>query len=186
MKKLLLLSFSIILIVSNLFAQDQSQQKEEPKTKLEKFFSKAGSLYIKDFTEEQSLSGNAGTKITFTGLRVYTPGEEKNASKGIRITLESYKKEGSIFLDLDEIESLERAMDYISTQSDNIKAQKNYTEVTFSTKGDFKFGCYNKNGEIVLFAEANKYPYPHFYADFDQLAPLKVIVVNFHKLLQIN
>jgi hypothetical protein len=176
----------ILAFVSLSMAQEQPTVKEEPKTKLEKFFSKAGSLYIKDFTEEHGLSGNSGTKLIFRALRVYNPGDEKSAIKGLKITLESYKKEGSVFLDLDEIESLERAMDYILAQADKIKAQKNYTEVIFSTKDGFKFGAYNKDSEIVLFASSDKYPYPSFYADFDQLTPLKLIVMEFRKQLQAN
>lgn len=177
-------TFLIILFVSiSYFAQEQ-QIIEEPKTKLEKFFSKEGVLLIKEFLERQTLSGNSATQLTFQGLKVYYSSDEKSITKGLKINIASYKKEADVFLDIDEIESLQKAMEYIWNQSSILKQQTNYTEIIFSTKDDFKFGCYVKEKEIILFATTDKYPYPAFYADFDQLNTLRMIVANYLKILQ--
>ncbi|MCX6168326.1 MAG: hypothetical protein NTX65_03235 [Ignavibacteriales bacterium] len=186
MKKYLLLIF-LSGLLSLSFAQQQPISKEEPKTKLEKFISKEGNLIIKEVLESQTLKGNLSTQITFKSMKISQPGQETNTIKGIKIgiaELSRSRSETIAFLDIDEIESLIKAVDYIIESGIKLKAEKKYIEVIFKTRGDFELGIFIKeDGETTLFANINKYPYPSYYADLEDINQIKTILSSLSKTL---
>jgi hypothetical protein len=60
-----------------------------------------------------------------------------------------FKKEDTSFLDLDEVESLSKALTYMMELSEKWKGtNRPYTEVVFSTRGSFQIGFYHKGERI--------------------------------------
>lgn len=146
---------SLIIPVST-FAQKQA--KPLPSTKLEQFLSKKGKLIVKDSFDSGTLSGQYGTKISVDALIIYEPGKEEEKIRGLRIEVKGggrLERSDTSFLDLDEVESLSKAISYMINLVDNWKNKsRNYTEVIFSTKGDFKLGFYQKGTEMTGFAQS--------------------------------
>ena len=151
MKKVtVFLSICLFVFFSSVvFAQEnQEQKKSEPATKLEIFLAKKGTLIVKDFYNCGVVTGSFGAYISFDALFIYEPGKETEGIRGLRATVHEgvqLEKEETSFLDFEEVESLSDALQYIislSIQWDREK--KEYTEVIFSTKGNFQVGFYQE------------------------------------------
>jgi hypothetical protein len=89
---------------------------------------------------------------------LYKPGRESQRKKGIRIELKEttrYERTGTSFLDVDEMASLSKAVDYMSKHAQQWAGKpRDYTEVIFSTKGDFQLGFYMSKGKPGAFAKS--------------------------------
>lgn len=109
-----------------------------------------GKLIIEEHYELGEVAGDLefGEKIEFTSLVIYEPGEESKKVRGLKITfIFSKPREISYyaFLDLDEIEGISKAIEYIVNLSNKWKnTEKEYTEISFSTKDDFQI-CFFQN-----------------------------------------
>lgn len=123
-------------------------------TKLEAFISKKGLILIKDFHSLGSISGMHYSSVTFKAVLFYEPGKEKNSIRGIKIEIFDDNSE-SVFLDLEELESLSRALEYMfNLQKSWENNPKEYTEVIYETKGNFQVGFYKKNDTVNSFISA--------------------------------
>lgn len=112
---MLLYCFVIMLMVLSASAQVMEKDKELA-TKLEAFLAKKGKLIIKEFYELGRVDGRYGSKIEFTALVIYEPGQENMRFRRLKIQVTEggrYEKEDTSFLDLEEIESLSKALDYM-------------------------------------------------------------------------
>jgi len=151
-------SFCVALLFVSTFAYGQQEQKKEPATKLEQFLAKKGKIIVKDFLEAGVLNGQYGTKITVNALTIYEPGKEIEKIRGLRIEIyEGGRLERSniSFLDMEEVESLSRAITYMITLLEKWKnTNREYSEVIFSTKGDFNLGFYQKGTDIQAFSKS--------------------------------
>lgn len=169
----------------SIFAQET---KSEPSTKLEQFLSKKGKLIIKDSYEAGSLSGQYGTRITVGALTIYEPGKEVEKIRGLRIEIESggkFERTNTSFLDMDEIESLSQAISYMLSLLDKWKGtHRDYTEVIFSTKGDFKLGFYQKDTELQAFAKSGVIGTATCYFPTSDLPKFKTIIDKGRELLK--
>lgn len=185
MKKLLFPFF--IFIVSNIFAQSNEQTPNaiQINTDLEKFISKKGVMLVKEFIPIGEINGSSGTQAKLTAVKVFRPGEENNATKGLRIQLSSYKKEGTAFIDFDEANSLIEAIEYMIELSKKWNTiERNYTEVIFNAKDYISFGFYTKEGELSLFVSINKYPNPYYFDEINKLAEWKTQISKGLELLK--
>lgn len=176
---------SLVIPVST-FAQKQA--KPLPSTKLEQFLSKKGKLIVKDSFDSGTLSGQYGTKISVDALMIYEPGKEKEKICGLRIEVEGagrLERSDTSFLDLEEVESLSKAISYMINLVDNWKSKsRNYTEVIFSTKGDFRLGFYQKGTEMTGFAQSGTRGTATCYFSVTNLSELKGIIDRGNSLLK--
>ena len=153
---------SICLFVffsSVVFAQEnQEQKKSEPATKLEKFLAKKGTLIVKDFFNFGVVTGIYGTNMSFDAIFIYEPGRETEDIRGLRIKVHEggrLEKEEISFLDFEEVESLSNALQYLTNLASQwTNENKEYTEVIFSTKGNFQIGFYQKGKGQQAFASS--------------------------------
>jgi len=120
-------------------------------TRLQKFLSKKGELYVKEFYEVGKVSSNTNltASLKITAVILYKPGEEEKRIKGLKIDItqkkysgySSYDDDETVFLDLEELKGLVDAIQYMV---DIIKkwetVDKEYAEVIYSTTGNFKIG----------------------------------------------
>jgi len=166
MNKKLLVSvlFCFLVFVLGTFlasAQIKDEDKEkELTTKLELFLAEKGKLIVKEFYELGKVGGSYGSKIELTAIVIYEPGRKDERVRGLRIKIiggGKYERKGTSFLDLEEIEGLSKAIDYMISLSKKWKTiQKNYTEVMFSTQGDFQIGFYQEGIKQKAFSSSGR------------------------------
>jgi len=176
---------ALVFFLINLLIYAQAEQKEqkESKTELEKFFSKSGVIIIREYTQTQILSGDSYTQINLQGIKSYYPGE-KEFIKGLRITITNQSKEAIAFLDLEEVESLSKALLYIIENIKIFESYEYYTEIEFRTKGNFEMGIFKSDNKIKFYTKINKYPYPFFYADVNTIIAFSSLVSKFYNAIQ--
>ncbi len=157
MKKVFLSIGMLFFVCLPLIAHGEIKEDEkskEPATKLEAFIAKKGKLIIKDSYEIAQISGMYGASIKLSAMLLYEPAQESQKLKGLRIEINEagrIQRANVSFLDFDEGESLLKAVNYMIDLSTKWKdIDKEYTEVTFSTRGDFYMGFYQKGkGQTV-------------------------------------
>ncbi len=186
MKKLILLFVFVVILISGC---GESTKNESPKsvgsdslknvTKLQKFLAQKGTLIIKDFYKLGNLPGLYSTAMNFDAIVFYEPGKEEERVKGLKIEITEPRTYGqnseTAFLDLEELESLSKALQYMSTLKENWKDKpKEYTEVIFETKGNFKAGFFKQKDEINAFASCGYGNGAHcFFKATDELLGIK-------------
>ncbi len=160
MKKIIitvLCALTLIPLVASAQVKEKGNAKE-PATKLEAFLAKKGKLLIKDFYELGGVAGRYGAKIKLDAVVLYEPGQESQRIRGIRVEVNGggkYERSDTSFLDLEEIKSLSKAIEYMLNLSKKWKGtNREYTEVVFSTKGDFKIGFYQRGTETGAFSSS--------------------------------
>lgn len=97
--------------------------------------------------------------MKFDAVVFYEPGKEENRIRGLKIEITEYRSYGesseSSFLDMEELKSLSEALTYMSTLKEKWKDEtKEYTEVIFETKGNFKSGFIKQEKEVYAFTKA--------------------------------
>jgi len=138
-------------------AQTQSDEALKPPTKVEAFLAKKGRLIVKDFHPLDTARGKYGT-VKFDALTIYEPGFESQGVSGLRIEVSgAYEKSSISFLDLDEVESLASAIEYmLRLASEWTSAARDYDEVIFETKGDFQIGFYQEGAKQSAFCSSGR------------------------------
>jgi len=127
------------------------------RTKLESFLGRKGSILIKVFHDLGALSGTYASGLELSTLRLFEPGNEQNCTEGIQILVRPGDREQghTSFLDLDEVESLIAGLAYMTSciaQSQGYRGD--YTEMIFSTRGDFSVGFYLDQGKAQAFVKS--------------------------------
>lgn len=155
-------------------------EKAEPATKLEQFLSKKGRLYVKDFYKAGIVSGEHGQRITVDALIVYEPGKEVEKNRGLKIEVYEKgppEKEHSSFLDLEEVGSLSKAIDYMMNLISTFKGNtREHTEIIFATKADFQVGFYQDGGKFQAFAESGVIGKASCFLPVESLSELKSVI----------
>ncbi len=184
MRQKLTVLFIVIAILGFSYSQQQNKkepaEKTEPATKLEQFFSKKGRLYLKDFFDAGSVSGQYGTNISIKALIVYEPGKEMEKLRGLKVEVYEggrLEKSNTSFLDIDEAESLSKAIEYMINLFGKFKeTNREYTEIIFSTKGEFKVGFYQKGTSFTAFASSGYIREASCFLPIESLPQLKSVI----------
>jgi len=186
---ILVLCLAMMVAYEQVLAQVGDVDKEkELTTKLELFLAEKGKLSVKEFFALGKVSGNARTKVELTAVVIYTPGEEDERLRGLKIEVinagGSYVKRKSSFLDLEEIDGLLKAIDYVVGLSKEWEGvQKEYIEVVFSTKDDFRVGFYQRGIKQKAFVSSGTYG--REYCRFSVMEKLNSIKVMADKGLEV-
>ena len=184
MKKLFCMAVAALLFFpaypSLILAADPSEitQQQEPATKIEKFMSKKGSLYVKTFHAAGILSGLYGQYVKTDSLIIQETGKDAQKIRGLRIEVHEggrFEKSHTSFLDIEEVESLSQALEYMITLAENFQKDdfEDYREVIFDTKGDFSVGFYQKNKEFQAFAKSGRIGESRCFFSINSLTELK-------------
>lgn len=182
MKKYLFIMLCALMFVPlTASAQVKEEAKvEEPATRLEAFLAKKGKLIIKDFYELGEVAGSYGSKIEFDVLVIYEPGQESQRVRGVKIEVSGggkYERSDTSFLDFEEVESLSKAIEYMVDLLSKWKdINKEYTEVVFSTKGDFQIGFFQKGTQRSVFASSGRIGKATCFFPLERLSSIKSIV----------
>jgi hypothetical protein len=190
MKKILLISLCLLVFMSSMSCAQKKQDVEtkEPATKLETFLARRGELIIKDFYKLGVIPGQYGSRIKLDAIVIYEPGETASKVKGLRIEVTEggqYGNSSTSFLDLEEVSELSKAISYMAnliTEWQNI--DKEYTEVIFSTKGEFKIGFYQEGTKASIFCSSGYIQTAScFFISADVLSSTKDLIEKGLKLL---
>lgn len=174
------LAFSPILIAAQ-ERQDRAAEGSEPKTKVEAFLATKGRMVVKDFSPIGKISGRFGSTMELETLTVFEPGHEMQKTRGLRVEITEggrTERSNASFLDLEELEALANAvtnMQKLAGQWDSAPPEF-YSEVIFSTKGDFKLGFYQKGKDRRMFASSGIVGRASFYGETSDLPQLKAML----------
>lgn len=128
------------------------------KTRVESFLGRKGSIVVKVFHDLGGFPGSYNSALALSTLRLFEPGNEQNCSEGIRIEVLDGNSNDShtTFLDMDEVDSLLEGIRYMAhclSQSHGYRGD--YTEMVFSTRGDFSVGFYLSDGKSQAFIKSS-------------------------------
>lgn len=166
-----------LCLSTNALAQVKTTEQRPP-TELEAFLRTKGQIIVKEFHEVRYISADYGSHLSIGTLVLYDPGSPTKKRKGLRITIKEsgrLERESTSFLDVEEIEALSKGIAYMSKVANEWKGKsREYTEMIFSTKGDFEVGFYvNKDGEFGASAKSGLIGAASAHLDLESLTLLK-------------
>jgi hypothetical protein len=122
---------------------------------LRRFMAHRGALIMQESREISQVRGQYGELLSVTAvLFSIMKGASRKTSYGVRIERSNRdgSSEASAFLDFDELQELVDAFDFISALAPKmLLEQRDYTEVTYSTKDNVKFGFFQKDQQQQAF-----------------------------------
>jgi hypothetical protein len=156
--------------ISILFVQAQDANRSPtPKTQLEAFSAKSGSVVIKGYSNGGSVEGFSG-RVEIT-LMEFTDASLGKKQQGIVVEVtssgSSSRKDRS-YIDLDEIDGLIKGIEYIIKIDDSETKLPNW-EATYSTKGDLKVTTYNDGRKITAAISSGTYSPVRAYMNIEKL-----------------
>lgn len=140
--KLLTIIFVLVFSLS-VFSQTTETAPAKPKTNLETFQEKYGSVLIKGYSIIGKMSGRGGI-VTVQALTLNNPAI-KTTVRGLIVevdTSERYSTSARSFVEYDEIDSLIKGIAYIS-KIDKSATAFNSFEAKYKTKDDFSVTVFN-------------------------------------------
>ena len=141
--------------MSALIPTVKAEKEDEKSTNVGRFLARRGVLLIKEFRDMSAVKGSVSTLILSSAQT--TRGDVQYGIK-LEHTDEDGDMRGSGFLDYDEIAELIGAFDFIhSVANKMVGQQRDYTEVTYQTKDNLKFGFYQSDGRQQAFIDVGGY-----------------------------
>ena len=159
MKRALILGMLIALAVATTAAaKSKPGATKQASPQIKRFLAKKGRLRITKYIEKGAVLGDYNANVTCDVVLVYMPGSQRPIIRGLKISVDEggeYEKKNQAFLDVSEVESMAKALDYMISLARSWKGkEKTYTEVVFSTVDDFRVGFYQQNTFQKAFASA--------------------------------
>jgi hypothetical protein len=145
----------------------------KPKTELEAFQEKYGSVVVKGFSELPTISGTGGG-LQFTVMELRNPAANSKV-KGLLAEIntgERYSSAVRSFIEYGEIDSLIKGIEYVSKIDKSVTTLQNF-EARYATKGDFDVTTFNNSqGSVRVAVTVGRYGSKSIYLDQSQLASL--------------
>ena len=154
------IAITLLLVPIFVFGQQvKDTAKKDGVTNIERFSERSGTLIQREFIDVGSIasSGFLGSAYRCeVQLFITTDLINKITSKGVRFEYHySGGKDTRLgYLDADEIDETMKAIKIIQTEILNKKVD-NYTEVFFSSRGGFSFGCNSKMQKWEIYMDLN-------------------------------
>jgi hypothetical protein len=177
-------SVLVVYALAGPSAQEPPAKPNLPQTKLESFLATRGTLLVKDFYELGKISG-----MTMEAVVLTEPGQEDRRIRGMRIEIAEIgrlERSDTSFLDMEEIESLSKALTYMSELASKWAGteKQEYTEVQFATKGDFRIGFYQRKKDQRGFASSGSIGMVRTFIAVSDLPKAKDLVEKAFTLLK--
>jgi len=139
----------------------KEEKTEEKSTNVGRFLAKRGVLLVKEFRELSAVKGEYGDRVNVSTL-ILSSAKSTRGDVQYGIKLEHVNEEGEMqasgFLDYDEIAEVIGAFDFIHGVAEKMFGQpRDYTEVTYLTKDNLKFGFYQSEGQQQAFIDVGGY-----------------------------
>lgn len=149
--------------MNELIPTEQSKGKEESGTNVGRFLAKRGLLLMRESREIGTVKCDYGNRIIISSLIISAASASLirgETSFGVRFDLtdENGQAQGGAFLDLDELDELIAALNFVGTLAkDLLNQERDYTEVAYSTKDNMRFGFYQLHGQQQAFIDVTGY-----------------------------
>lgn len=127
----------------------KSEAVPAPKTKIEAFQAKTGSVIIGGFSAIGGVAGDYGSRVDVEA-REFTDASTGKKEYGIVIEVKEegrFERQGRAFVDYDEIDSLLKGIDYIA-KIDSTTTKLADFQADYRTKGDLEVSTYSHSGEV--------------------------------------
>lgn len=180
--RLRLLGFAVAAMVgfsSAAIAQNQQQPptQSQPKTKLEAFTGETGVVMVKGYTDVGAIQAQG--RVTVTAM-TFRSAQDDQQRAGIVVAIKgggTYDREGTSYIDLDEVDGLLKGIDYIAKADNAVTKLKNF-EAIYSTKGDLKLTVFsNSQGGRSAAIQSGTYGPATAWLTMDQLQKLRGLIV---------
>ena len=144
---LLLVVFTSLI---SAFAQaPKTEALKAPKTKLEAFDAKTGTVVIRGFSTTGTLDGQMDTSAVVEAREI-TEAASGKKEYGIAITLvesAKFERKEICYVDYDEIDSLLKGIDYVTKLDKSVTDLERF-EAEYKTKGDFSVATFTERNNI--------------------------------------
>jgi len=155
MKITTLVVLALLLISNSIQAKSLKDNAPEPKTKLEAFSARTGTVIIRGFENIGSIHGLYGTKITIDS-KEFIHVSSGTKEYGITIEVTRGEREDTSYIDYDEINSLIKGITYISKVNKSATKFSDF-QADYKTKGDFEISIFNSSGDEIMVAVSSGY-----------------------------
>lgn len=139
----------------------KNENTAEQNTNVGRFLAKRGILLVKEFRDMMPVAGDYGGRLGIATLILSTAQlTYGDVQYGVKLEHldEERELQGSGFVDYDELEEILGAFDFLANVAQQMAGQqRDYTEVTYSTKDNLKFGFYQSNGLQQAFIKISEY-----------------------------
>jgi hypothetical protein len=134
----------------------EAAKSSQPGTKLEAFLGKRGLILVKDIYDVGRVKGLGNVEMK--ALVMYEVGSSQTM-KGLRVEVTesgSLERSSISFIDMDELQSLEDAISYVSDLSKKWEGQSHapYTEITYISKGEFDLGFFQQGTKASAYVSS--------------------------------
>ena len=175
----IILLFFLLLIPSVAFAEEVNEGLHEPKTKIEQFPAKTGSVIVRGFEEVGRVKGLYNTSITVSSEE-FTMASTQQKEYGITIDViegpKSFDQKTS-YIDYDEIDSLILGIEYIS-KINSEATQLSSFQADYRTRGSLRISTFNTEKEINAAIESGQYSSKSAYFKILDLAKVKDLILK--------
>jgi hypothetical protein len=149
-------------------------------TSVRRFMARRGAIVVKETRDIGSVQGIYSDKILLAAVVIAVVQHGKREmSYGVQLerVAQDRNTTASVFLDFEELGELKDALDFISaTAKDFGSQQRDYTEITYSTRDRARLGFYqDKNGNQQAFVELQPHSDMSFF-ELDELTRLKLVL----------
>ena len=148
-------------MVSMLITSTQEPKTGEKTTNVGRFLLKRGILLVKESREMAPVKGDYGDILGISSV-ILSSAKSTHGDVQYGIKLEHLNEEGDVrgsaFLDFDELAEIISAFDFVDGIARQMLGQeRDYTEVTYLTKDNVKFGFYQSEGHQHAFIDVGGY-----------------------------
>lgn len=176
-----------LLIAAAPAAAAQGDPRFKSPPLLEEMLGRKSALLWKEYYQIGSCLGRYGDQLSLEAVVVAESGRETDRLRGLRIKVHNKddKSYAIALVDLVEIESLSGALGHmLETAAKWKNAQREYSEMSYMTAGDFEIGFYQIGLEQTVFASCGSIESKTiFFNSPDDLGALRKLIDNAHKLL---
>jgi hypothetical protein len=174
--------------MADLIRHEQSREDGESGTNVGRFLAKRGLLLMKESREIGTVKCDYGKKIAISSLLISAASSASSRGEtnfGIRVeeSDEYGQVQGGAFLDFDELAEFIGALSFVDNIAKQmLQQQRDYTEITYSTKDNVRFGFYQSHGQQQGFLDIKGYG-DSVFLSIDKLQTAKQLVETARKYL---
>ena len=157
------------------------QSRHEEGTDVRRFLARRGAILIKETRDIGRVPGlYRDSLLISTAVLAFVKGQHKDMSYGVHIQRQDAEEvtESSVYLDFDELTELIDGFDFIRTSAKNMVGQeRDYTEVTYSTKDNARIGFFLQSGKLQCFVSLESHRDTSFFDD-TEFQRLKLLLLK--------
>jgi hypothetical protein len=159
-------------------AQEAAPTPPEPKTRLEAFQAKTGSVIIKGYTFIGSVHVQSGSiRVVANEFRDAASGSR---AYGITINVKEAARpdrDNISFIDYDEIDSLVKGIDYVGRMNRTVISLTDF-EATFRTRGDLEITTFSRGEQVNGSVISGDVIQSTVFVSIDDLQKLRQLVIE--------